>query len=724
MAEINQSGPTHAPVRPNETRAGLGFAVLLLLGICLYWKLILTDQYTWLDGVDLAHQVLPWLQYQAGEWHAGRFPLWAPFEWGGQPLAGQAQPSVLYPPNWLLYLAPLKNGWIRFDVLHGYYLLLHVFAAWFQFLLCRHLGSSFAGSIAGGLVFGFGGYVGTNDWPQMLNGAIWAPLIFLFHLKAIDGISHVSDSVIAGAFLGLSWLSGHHQVPIFLSLALATSCCWFLYRRKLSVIAAVASFGTAGLVGAMQILPALEYGRLAHRWVGLEFPVDWKLRVPYFLHEQWGLHPASIFGIVFPGMHVHASPFAGIAGTVLAILGLRRRPYFAALAAGGLLYALAGFGVLEGLFYSLVPMVEKARSPAMAVVVFSLALGPLVAAGIDSLGSEKNQRLRQILIGGGACLLAFYFGLAVVRNNLNLPEQRPMLTAIAALTAAGLLAATAHRARLGFVVLLLIELSWLTPYFFRNRYQTGSTSFVEPMSQYQEVVDYLRTLPGPVRIRIDDETIRHNFGDWHGVDVFGGYLASLTSNLIEFDHSNSNVVKMMGVTHWVGTKPLYDSQPLVFRGVKGIGVYAMPDPLPRLWTVHQVFRADRSADIGRLLWSPSFDFRQAAVTHDEIPLERCSGDHASILRYTPSEVVAAAEMSCRGLLILGDIDFPGWRVRVDGRDAGIRTVNGMQRGVVLDRGWHRVEFAYRPVSVYAGAGITLLGTLFALGASIMKRRQQ
>ena len=79
-------------------------ALLLAIYICFFWKLVLTNQYTWLESPDTANQILPWMQFQAGEWHQGRFPLWDPYLWGGQPLAAQAQPGAFYPPNWLLFL--------------------------------------------------------------------------------------------------------------------------------------------------------------------------------------------------------------------------------------------------------------------------------------------------------------------------------------------------------------------------------------------------------------------------------------------------------------------------------------------------------------------------------------------------------------------------------------------------------------------------------------------
>ena len=155
------------------TKAAVGWPLLLLV-ICFgfFWKLTLTNQYTWLDSPDAAYQILPWYQFQAGEWHHRRFPLWDPNHWGGQPLLAQAQPGAAYPPNWLLFLAPLHRGWISQKALHWYYVLIHFQAAMFCYWLCRDLKRTHAASLLSGLAFALGGFIGTTGWPQMLNGAV------------------------------------------------------------------------------------------------------------------------------------------------------------------------------------------------------------------------------------------------------------------------------------------------------------------------------------------------------------------------------------------------------------------------------------------------------------------------------------------------------------------------------------------------------------------------
>src|SRR5437867_2460749 len=125
VAEKHHSGPSW-PVRKAQALAGPAF--LLIITVLFFWKLTLTDEYNWLDSPDLAYQVLPWYQMEAGEWRKWRIPLWDPYQWAGQPMIGQAQPGVAYPLNWLLFRAPLHDGWIRQSYLNWYFVLIHFIA--------------------------------------------------------------------------------------------------------------------------------------------------------------------------------------------------------------------------------------------------------------------------------------------------------------------------------------------------------------------------------------------------------------------------------------------------------------------------------------------------------------------------------------------------------------------------------------------------------------------
>ena len=71
----------------------------------------------------------------------------------------------------------------------------------------------------------------------------------------------------------------------------------------------------------------------------------------------------------------------------------------------------------------------------------------------------------------------------------------------------------------------------------------------------------------------------------------------------------------------------------------------------------------------------------------------------------------------RGLLVLSENYYPGWRATIDGQSAPIYRVDSGLRGLIVPRGHSRVVLSYAPASVYWGGLLTsvaFLGTLVAV----------
>lgn len=70
----------------------------------------------------------------------------------------------------------------------------------------------------------------------------------------------------------------------------------------------------------------------------------------------------------------------------------------------------------------------------------------------------------------------------------------------------------------------------------------------------------------------------------------------------------------------------------------------------------------------------------------------------------------ALQAVCREprVLLLSEVDYPGWQVRVNGRPEKIYRANHAFRAVALGPGTHEVRFEYRPRSFYWGLVITLV----------------
>jgi hypothetical protein len=623
--------------------------VLLLLTAGFYWKLTISPQWTWLEGPDLANVVRPWLDFEAREFHAGRFPLWDPYEWAGHTLIGQVQPGIANPLNWILFAMPLRDGHIPVTTLHWYWVLIHWLGAAFCYALCRDCEAGYAASLLGGSVFALAGFLGHTDWPQILMGSIWIPLVLLFFLRAARGRSPAGSAALCGAALGMAFLSGHHVVPTFTAVLLGAM--WLVYiasgtgllawstifhevsraerpsqQARRPVLLHAAIFTTVWLlVSAVQVLPAIEYAKQSLRWAGAPEPLRWGQPVPYAVHAQYSLGWPSVAGIVLPGISLHANPHVGFVAVALALAALwyRRRDarvrWFAFVALGGLLFALGADFPPYWLIYRFVPMVEKAREPAMAIVLCQVGIAVLAALGA-SLGRGW----------AGALALTLFLGEAVYDAPHLARFDRP-------------------------------------------------GSYTAMIQGQADIADFLKAQPGWFRVDFDDSDVPYNFGDLYGIEQFGGAASSMpvrTHRLL----GHAETPRLFGIRYRVARQPSLPAQVEVFRSRSGLKVYRDPRIAEPLWT-----------------WR-------------DTPCP--APDRLRVLSRQPEAFVIEAELACPALVVAGDSYYPGWRARVDGERRPVQELDAV-RAVRAGAGRHTIEFRYRPASVYWGFGLTMLGFALA-----------
>jgi hypothetical protein len=100
------------------------------------------------------------------------------------------------------------------------------------------------------------------------------------------------------------------------------------------------------------------------------------------------------------------------------------------------------------------------------------------------------------------------------------------------------------------------------------------------------------------------------------------------------------------------------------------------------------------------------------------PSARRSFVVARIAEESAERVAADVNSDAAGILVLADLNYPGWTAEVDGRPAPILFADGYLRAVALSAGPHRVLFRYRSMAFYAGAAVSLLA-LATLGALLL-----
>ena len=97
-------------------------------------------------------------------------------------------------------------------------------------------------------------------------------------------------------------------------------------------------------------------------------------------------------------------------------------------------------------------------------------------------------------------------------------------------------------------------------------------------------------------------------------------------------------------------------------------------------------------------------------------------DSVRWLSYEPNRIELEVITDSPGLLVLGEVFYPGWSARVDGSPAPIYRADGVVRAVPLSKGTHRVSMRYEPASVRWGAILSIV-TFLGIGlAAIISGR--
>jgi hypothetical protein len=710
--------------------------LLFLLTVTAYWKLAFTSQFTWLEGADTAFQWVPWIQDQVRQWKSGHFPLWEAYHWGGQSLIGRMEPGVAYPLNWLPALFPLERGYISLTLLNWYFIVIHYMGAAFCYALCRDLKCHRAPCLLAGVSFALGGYIGNNNWPQMINGAVWAPLIFLFLLRALRNESRRRwfYAAASGICAGVSMLSGHHQIPIFVGLAVAVTLIFWgisfhAWPRVLSVGGVAGVFAAA--TSAVQVIPSREYYQLALRWVGAKEPVTFGERVPYSSHMALSFHPISLFGIVLPGVEASISPFIGITVFALALIAVIAAwdrlevRLFTLLSLFGILLCLGTFSIFEGLLYALVPGVDKARNIAFAIFIFQFPAALLACFGLDAAlnGKVPAALLKRTALAALGCS-GLLFALLIARQTF-MPDvaryqtQVPLAALNTLLFGALLLfwingRITSGAAGYWLIALLMFELGNVTGSQYPHR--ENGWKLVDGLTRNRDISLYLRDHLEDGRFDLNADDAPNNLGDWEAIDQYNGYTG-ITANIVRMAF-NPNTRRLFGVRYYVANHPRNSGEEPVYKGIHGTNIYAEPPSFPRAWTVRQLEQVHDTKLMPGMIAASTLDYLRhtAYVTENKPTLETCDGeDTVTYRKVLPTSYTVDADMRCKHMVVVGNTYFPEWNVRVDGQPTRMYEVDGALEGFLVSGGKHKVEVTYRPMSVYVGAA-TSLSTLLAFCA--------
>jgi hypothetical protein len=350
----------------------------------------------------------------------------------------------------------------------------------------------------------------------------------------------------------------------------------------------------------------------------------------------------------------------------------------------------------------------------------------LAAYGLDSLrSSEVNGPALRMVVRVLSFVALFLFATLIVLGRLHPPTDDSSTflaeAALVALLFAGILQAwskswlSARAASTLSILLLLFELNHITNY----PYQPMAKA--EKLHELDDIAAFLKKQPNLPRIDFDDKEISYDFGDWFGVDELRGSLAAGLTPFADTQFE-ARFPMLLAANYYIGRKPKTPQEVAVFEGKNGFLVFSDSSAFPRARIVHSGLGLPNAMAVISAIANPAIDLSRTVVLQGPPPvLETCEGGSVDVSRYQPTSVVVQVNSPCRGMLLLADSWFPGWKASVDGKPTQIYRAYNLIRGVVVEGGHHEVIFLYRPASVFRGMWMAALGVLLCLALQLWGR---
>ncbi len=740
----------------------LALGALALAACGFFWRLLFTSQ-VWMPigGGDLVSFLYPLYSFSARNLRAGTIPLWNPYLYGGAPFAADNQSGLFYPINLLFFLSQSSLDYRAMELLAVAHVYLAGACAYFGLRFVERRPLKRWAALAGAAAFMFSDLFVTHLGNlNMIACAAWLPLVFCLFRRALDE-ARPKLAAVSGIFLGFAALAGHVQPLLFIVLALALYFSCHLYGQRRdgwralarSAVVCLVAFGVAFGVAAPGLLPSFEMS-------GLTVRAD----LTYEEASMYSLPPVALVGLLVPGIFGRGPGgywgpwprvevgYVGILPLLLALLAvlLRRDKltrFMTLLAVVSLFLAMGNASILHGWLYRFVPGFNMVRAPARFIYLLDFALAILAALGLDSLLRPIHRGARRIwaqtlkflpIALVGTCLATLPLAYAVtVFSQDKAPEvfsrtlsgTGGVVLALLLLGCSVLLLCARQRrwlrrSTLGLLVvgLIVFDLASL-----------GASTEIElndPTVGFQHAAALSFLKSDTEFYRIDTRTEVWNVWQpdlslMHDVfDVWGIYnplvlasfhrywegLGSRSTRLYDFLNAKYVIAHKDVVLDWAKFELAFDGDPQV-------NIYRNTQVLPRAYMVHKALPAADAEQAFAMIHSPDFDPASMVVIQGSIAptAEGAEPSDVRITSYTNNAITLEASTPAAGYLVLSEVDYPGWRVEVDGRAAELKRANYTFRAVWLPAGSHQVQFRFEPMSWRLGLSLCLL-TCFVLAA--------
>jgi len=179
------------------------------------------------------------------------------------------------------------------------------------------------------------------------------------------------------------------------------------------------------------------------------------------------------------------------------------------------------------------------------------------------------------------------------------------------------------------------------------------------------------------------------------------------------------VLTFLGVRYVVAhpERSRHRNAPVAYEGTDA-RIYAVPDPLPRLFVPRRVTVPPRGSTALEETRRIEDFAERAIVSGGGFPTEEGAHDNGAArieeIAVDRRRISAMVEAEEPAVVATSQPALPGWRVAIDGAETEALTINGAFLGAEVDRGRHRIELVYAPASWRAGLLAAFVGMVSGL----------
>lgn len=711
---------------------------------------------------DVLRQLYPWKTLVVDSIKNGIFPLWNPYNFSGTPLFANFQSAVLYPFNFLYFFFPQILAWSILVFLQP------LFACIWTYLYARKIGLQIWGALFAAVSFGFSSFFSVwLEYNTMGHVISFLPLA-LFSIEKFLSEKKIRYLFLCIFSLVSSSLGGHIQLYAYLFFFVGI---YIFFRAKslripFPSVLFFSMFLSIGLA-SIQLLPGFELiffaARNPHPYTEMVEKIliqPWQL-IMFVVPDFFG-NPATRNYWIQDTYIGKVTSIGLVAFVFLLYSFLKKKPFFFrffGLTALVILLFVTRNPLTEILYSFSIPFISSS-APTLGVFLFCFSLSILAGCGVDVVCLEKKQKnlfLPLYVIAGiiGILWIVVLFsrmGLIPWKEVFSIGIKPMLYETILFGIAAVLLGIGFFRKQTMYVVIILLVLVQTADLFhFFQKFNPFSPP--ETVFPKADVLTVLQKSAGVNRFwGYGAATIEANFATqyslfspdgydplyprWYGLFLPSTRDGKLLKTFTPQTRSDAVVAQGYGEDNFTNTYRdrvldtlgvLYildrdanalteksftsDRYKLIYQK-EGWKIFENKKSLPRAFFVSDYRVVNTSQEFEKEFFSNSFYPKETVLLSEDPSIPALVSGEATIVSYVSNKVVIKTNGMSKGMLVLTDTYYPGWKAEIDGKETHIYKADYVFRGVIVPAGKHTITFTFSPMSFKIGI---LLSTLSLSG---------